>query len=103
MSWQDYTDSDGASIPKFFRRFINKHYGSEVMGLIDRAGRFHDYLTNKYPNNKTHNRKRFIKLLNKYNIPTLLIKLINFGLWIYDISPDWIARKLKQYQQKTYE
>jgi len=103
MSWENYTDSDGASIPKFFRKYINKHYGAATMDKIDRAGKFHDYLTNKYPNNKTHNRKRFIKLLNKYSIPCELIKLINLGLWTYDILPDWIARKVRKYQQKSYE
>ena len=102
-NWENYNESDGASVPMFFRQWIICRYGYATMSLIDRAGMFHDYLTNKYPNTKRHNRKRFIKLLNKYGIPKLLVRTINVGLFIYDISPDWLARYLKKKQQKSYE
>ena len=102
-NWEDYSVSDGASIPMFFRQWIIFRYGYATMYLIDRGGRFHDYLTNKYPNTKRHNRKRFIKLLNKYDIPKLLVRTINVGLFLYDISPKWLARYLKKKQQKAYE
>lgn len=102
-NWEDYSVSDGASIPMFFRQWIICRYGYHTMSLIDRGGKFHDYLTNKYPNTKRHNRKRFIKLLNKYGIPKLLVRTINVGLFLYDISPKWLARYLKKKQQKSYE
>jgi hypothetical protein len=94
--WENYTDTDGASLPKFFRNWIIWHCGQDVMSLIDRAGVFHDWLTYKYPNTEKHNRKSFIKLLNRYKIDKKLVWSINFGLWIYDISPDSLKKLLKR-------
>jgi len=94
--WETYTDTDGATLPAFFRKWIENKYPSEVIELIDRAGRFHDWLTFKYPNTKTHNRHRFIKLLKRYGVPRRLRIMINIGLWVYDTTPSWISRKLKQ-------
>ena len=94
--WENYDVSDGASLPKFFRKWILKKYGEDLMALIDRAGKFHDYLTFKYPNTAKHNRKSFIKLLKRYKIPKKLVKMINFGLWLYDISPCFLKRLLKR-------
>ena len=94
--WENYDVSDGASLPKFFRKWILRKYGEETMALIDRAGKFHDYLTYKYPNTAKHNRKSFIKLLRRYKIPKKLVKMINFGLWLYDISPSCLKRLLKR-------
>ena len=94
--WENYDKSDGATLPKFFRKWILKKYGEETMALIDRGGKFHDYLTYKYPNTAKHNRKSFIKLLKRYKIPKKLVKMINFGLWMYDISPNCLKRLLKR-------
>jgi len=94
--WEKYTDTDGATLPAFFRYWIEKNYPPEVIVLIDRAGRFHDWLTFKYPNTKTHNRYRFLKLLRRYGVPRELRIMINIGLCLYDTSPSWISRKLKQ-------
>ena len=102
-NWEDYTISDGASIPMFFRQWIICRYGYPTMALIDRGGKFHDYLTYKYPNTKRHNRKRFIKLLNKYGVPKQLVRTINVGLFLYDISPAWFARYMKKKQQEAYQ
>jgi len=93
--WESYDKSDGASIPKPLRAKILKKYGQETLDLIDRAGKFHDWLTYKYPNTRTHNRRSFIKLLRRYGIPNELVLKINFGLWIYDISPCWLQRRFK--------
>ena len=94
--WENHSESDGASIPEFFRKWILRNYGEEKMALIDRAGKFHDYLTDEYPNTTKHNRKRFIKLLNRYEVEKELVKMINFGLWVYDISPYFLKKLLKR-------
>ena len=75
--WENYDASDGASLPKFFRKWILKKYGEETMSL-------------------KHNRKSFIKLLRRYKIPKKLVKMINFGLWLYDLSPSCLKRLLKR-------
>ena len=87
--------TDGASLPAPLRLFIESYYPERVMVLIDRAGVFHDLLTYKHPNTATHNRLRFIKLLGRLDIPIELIRLINFGLWVYDLSPQWLKTKFK--------
>jgi len=94
--WENYNESDGASLPKFFRKWIISNYDEKVIALIDRAGRFHDWLTYKYPNTSKHNRKRFIKLLKRYKVQNELVRMINFGLWVYDISPNCLKRLLKR-------
>jgi len=88
--------TDGASLPLFFRRWIVRNYGNDLMNLIDRGGHFHDELTFKYPNTATHNRKRFIRLLRRYKIPNELVLLINFGLFVYDASPNFLKKILKK-------
>lgn len=88
--------TDGATLPLFFRRWIVRNYSDEVISLIDRGGHFHDELAVKYPNTATHNRKRFIKLLRRYKIPNELVLLINFGLFVYDASPNFLKKILKK-------
>lgn len=93
--WENFVTSDGASLPLWFRGWIKDHYPANTLYLIDRAGRFHDWLEYRYPNTRDHNRKRFIKLLHRYGVEKKLVLLINFGLWTYDISPNWLRKKLK--------
>jgi len=85
--------TDGATLPKFFRNWIVKHYPPWVIERIDRGGRFHDYLAWKYTKTAKHNRRRFIKLLRRYGIPLELRIMINFGLWVFDSSPPWLQKK----------
>lgn len=94
--WENFDESDGATLPKFFRKWILRNYGEKTMNLIDRGGKFHDYLTYKYPNTAKHNRKRFIKLLKRYKVEKELVKMINFGLWVYDVSPNFLKKLLKR-------
>ena len=88
--------TDGASLPLFFRRFVTNRYPKTTIVKIDRAGVFHDLLTHKYPKTPNYNRKRFVKLLKKYKIDIELIYAINLALWLFDISPDWLQKKMKQ-------
>lgn len=92
-------ETDGATLPLFFRRYIVRNYPPVVIELIDRGGEFHDALTYKYPRTATHNRRRFVKLLTRYSVPAELIKMINAGLWIYDHCPKWIQQKLQNTSQ----
>lgn len=94
--WENFDESDGATLPKFFRKWILRNYGEDEMALIDRAGKFHDYLTEKYPNTTKHNRKRFIKLLKRYKVANELVRMINFGLCLYDISPKFLKKLLRR-------
>jgi len=89
-------NTDGASLPIFFRNYIVISYGHDIMFLIDRAGHFHDELTIKYPNTAAHNRRRFIKLLMRFKIPKKLVVMINLGLFIYDISPSLLKKLFKK-------
>ncbi len=88
--------TDGATLPLFFRRWIARHYPEKTLDLIDRGGRYHDWLAFKYPDTETHNRKRFIKLLRRYGVESEVVEMINFGLWVYDHCPKWLQKKLKQ-------
>jgi hypothetical protein len=87
---------DRASLPLFFRRFIERHYDPDVMVRIDRAGAFHDRLMAKYPRSRKHNRKRFIKLLRRFAVPTHLVTLIHMGVYVYDVAPKWLKRVFKK-------
>jgi len=88
--------SDGATLPKFFRSWIEDNYDPEVIALIDRAGVYHDWLTLRYPNTASHNRRRFIKQLKRYGVPMHLVRIIHVGLWLFDHFP----KKLQDYLQK---
>ncbi len=88
--------TDGATLPLFFRRWIARNYPGWVLERIDRAGRFHDWLVYRYPNSLTHDRRRFVKLLRRFNIPRELVFLIHLGLWVYDHCPPRIKKKLQQ-------
>jgi len=89
-------ETDGASIPTLLREYILCNYGPEIMYRIDRAGDFHDILTNKYPNTTAHNRRRFIKQLTRYRIPRELVVIIHIGLYLYDHMPTRLATWVKQ-------
>lgn len=85
-----------ASLPRSFRKHIVEDYPKWVIEDIDRAGKIHDWLTDEYPKQTTKNRKTFIKLLKKYQIPKKLTRKIHFGLWVYDHMPNFIKSKLKR-------
>ena len=86
----------GASLPKFYRNHIERCYPSWVIIYIDRAGRVHDWLTDRYPDQKRNNRKIFKLLQEKYNIPKTIIRKLCFGLWVYDHSPKIIQKLLQK-------
>jgi len=91
-----------ASLPLFFRTWITKHYGDDVIMRIDRAGKFHDELMGKYPRSAKHNRRRFKKHLNRLNVPGELVCVIICGLFVYDISPASLKRLFKKSAGETY-
>jgi len=85
-----------ASLPRLIRLWIEIGYPSWVIYRIDRAGRFHDYLTDTYPNTVEHNRRSFIKLLERFEIPGEIVTTLHVGLWIYDHLPTYIQARLKR-------
>ena len=88
--------SDGATLPKSFRLFIEVFYKKWVIKRIDRAGVFHDRLTHNYPHSVRNNRFRFVLLLKRFAVPVELVVMINLGLWIFDGMPLFIQRFLQR-------
>jgi len=92
-------ESDGATLPKPVRRTIEWLYPTWVIEAIDDSGITHDWDTQK-DKNVWVARQRFNINLYRYGIckrPDLAIlrRVIVGGLFVYDITPNFIKKLLK--------
>lgn len=85
--------SDGASIPLTLRVFLKHFYPSSVLKKIDYASVYHDYLHDQNPKQLMRNRFKYIHFLFSLEVPYEVIKIVNRGLHIYDISPKFLKKK----------
>lgn len=88
--------SDGSTLPTFELFGITIYdFKKWNVGGVFRAGVYHDMLMNKYPECRTHNRYLYEHRLRKEGVEYHKRVIIGFGLWVYDISPEWLRSKFR--------
>lgn len=97
----EYFNTDGASLPKPIRWLIVRLYPKWVIEVIDHSGYIHDWDMNDGMDVREA-RHRFSFNLFDGGIDntklkfTLLRNVLIFGLFVYDISPQFIKSLMKK-------
>ena len=83
-------EDNRASLPAFYRRFIEDSYPHWVLPEIDRIGAIHDRELKDFPTRWRSANARMMERLRESGIPLFIRAFIRAGLTLYWRSPKFI-------------